>query len=118
MRVILGYYDQIEEHQLPKKITINNLQTLWLLNSIDPYYKLSLLSYRSKLLNQELAGSLRNTNRFLDELAAAQSEFRPIIQGLSLDNVAGTSSTSSSGSGGTSSASGTPGEGGSSEASS
>jgi hypothetical protein len=91
MRVILGYYDHIEDHQLPKKITISNLQTLWLLNSIDPYYKLSLLSYRSKLLNQELAGPLQNTNRFLDELAAEQSEFRPILPGLGVDTI--TSST-------------------------
>ena len=95
MRVILGYYDQIEHHQLPKQITINNLQTLCLLDSIDPYYKLSLLSYRSKLLNQELAAPLQNTNRFLDELAVAQSEFRPIIPGLGLETVSSSSSSSS-----------------------
>lgn len=59
MRLIVGYYDLPENRNKPKPpppthVTINNVQTLKFTNDVDPYYKLALLSYRSKLANLEI----------------------------------------------------------------
>lgn len=79
MRVICGFYDTVSPSQRPRHVTISNLQTLNFLKDIDPYYKLSLLSYRSKLANQQLMGPLRSTQAYLNQLAVQQSAFTPII---------------------------------------
>jgi hypothetical protein len=79
MRVICGFYDNVSPSQRPQHVTISNLQTLNFLKDIDPYYKLSLLSYRSKLANQQLLGPLRSTQAYLNQLAVQQSAFTPII---------------------------------------
>jgi hypothetical protein len=59
MRLLLGYYDLPANAAKPRPpppshVTINNLQALRFTRDVDPYYKLALLSYRSKLENLEL----------------------------------------------------------------
>jgi hypothetical protein len=59
MRLVLGYYDLPKNaHKArpppPSHVTINNIQSLQFTRDVDPYYKLALLSYRSKLENLEL----------------------------------------------------------------
>eukprot|EP00879_Flechtneria_rotunda_P023901 GHRR01025312.1.p1 GENE.GHRR01025312.1~~GHRR01025312.1.p1 ORF type:complete len:218 (+),score=64.30 GHRR01025312.1:192-845(+) len=59
MRLVLGYYDLPQNRHKPRPlppshVTINNLQTIMFTKDVDPYYKLALLNYRSKLVNMKL----------------------------------------------------------------
>jgi hypothetical protein len=59
MRLVLGYYDLPKNAHKPRPpspshVVINNIQSLQFTRDVDPYYKLALLSYRSKLENLEL----------------------------------------------------------------
>lgn len=59
MRLVVGYYDLPQNASKPRPpppthVTVNNLQALRYTKDVDPYYKLALLSYRSKLENTEL----------------------------------------------------------------
>jgi hypothetical protein len=107
MRVICGFYDNVPPSQRPRHVTISNLQTLNFLKDIDPYYKLSLLSYRSKLANQQLMGPLRSTQAYLNQLAVQQSAFTPIIPQFEAPGAPAAAAASSAGSSSSSSSSDT-----------
>ncbi|GBF94519.1 hypothetical protein Rsub_07053 [Raphidocelis subcapitata] len=83
MRLVLGYYEQPENAHLPRPAAprtahVNNLQTLFFTRDIDPYYKLSLLSYRCKQTNRDLlTGPLQRTAAALDRLEAQAAAYAP-----------------------------------------
>jgi hypothetical protein len=82
MRLITGFYDMPENAHLPKppppdSVTISNLQSLRHLEDVDAYYRLALLSYRTKDLNQQVEAGLAATRAFLAAASEAQGEFVP-----------------------------------------
>eukprot|EP00878_Enallax_costatus_P010862 GHUV01011342.1.p1 GENE.GHUV01011342.1~~GHUV01011342.1.p1 ORF type:complete len:125 (+),score=42.96 GHUV01011342.1:2739-3113(+) len=86
MRLIVGYYDLPENRNKPRPtppthVTINNLQTLKFTKDVDSYYKLALLSYRSKLANLEILKGLEKSQAFLQKMSAPP-EYVPSVEGL------------------------------------
>eukprot|EP00877_Chromochloris_zofingiensis_P004612 jgi/Chrzof1/14151/Cz08g27020.t1 len=84
MRLLLGFYDMPENSHLPKppppkSVTISNLQTMWFTDEVDPYYKLSLLSYRAKELNKSVMSINNKSAWLLHKLATQQADFVPAI---------------------------------------
>eukprot|EP00879_Flechtneria_rotunda_P006236 GHRR01006555.1.p1 GENE.GHRR01006555.1~~GHRR01006555.1.p1 ORF type:complete len:223 (+),score=104.08 GHRR01006555.1:192-860(+) len=75
MRLVLGYYDLPQNRHKPRPlppshVTINNLQTIMFTKDVDPYYKLALLNYRSKLVNMKLLPGVFKIQNFLQQLSA------------------------------------------------
>jgi hypothetical protein len=95
MRLVLGYYDppsllagpggdggsaakKTTPPAPPRHATLSLLQTLWFTPDVDPYYKMALLSYRTRPLNRAVSASLPRAEALLSAVAEEAGAFVPM----------------------------------------